>query len=78
VSLDAPFVDVLTRYEALGSDEYRIDEDELGGDRVGTGDRVGIGDRVTVSPKTSRSHGGSSSRGVSPRKGSARAAPQAR
>ncbi|HEX4334969.1 MAG TPA: VacB/RNase II family 3'-5' exoribonuclease [Polyangiaceae bacterium] len=48
VTLDDPFVDVLIRYESLGPDRYRIDEDELGVTGERSGDKVFLGDRLTV------------------------------
>jgi ribonuclease R len=49
VTLDEPFVDVLVRYESLGPDRYRIDDDELGVTGERSGDKVYLGDRITVS-----------------------------
>src|SRR5581483_5134772 len=49
VTLDDPFVDVLVRYESLGPDRYRIDDDELGVTGERSGDKVYLGDRITVS-----------------------------
>jgi ribonuclease R len=49
VTLDEPFVDVLVRYESLGPDRYRIDDDELGVSGERSGDKVYLGDRITVS-----------------------------
>ena len=48
VTLDDPFVDVLVRYESLGPDRYRIDDDELGVTGERSGDKVYLGDRITV------------------------------
>lgn len=48
VTLDDPFVDVLVRYESLGPDHYRTDDDELGVRGERSGDRVSLGDRLTV------------------------------
>jgi ribonuclease R len=48
VTLDDPFVDVLVRYESLGPDHYRMDDDELGVRGERSGDRVSLGDRLTV------------------------------
>lgn len=48
VTLDDPFVDVLVRYESLGPDRYRIDDDELGVTGERSGDKVYLGDRLTV------------------------------
>ena len=48
VALDAPFVDVFIRYEALGPDQYEASEDELSVVGVRSGDRVTLGDRVVV------------------------------
>ncbi len=48
VNLSQPYVDVLVRFEALGPDNYEIDEDELGAVGMRSGDRVRIGDRMTL------------------------------
>jgi ribonuclease R len=48
VTLDDPFVDVLVRYESLGPDHYRTDDDDLGVRGERSGDRVSLGDRLTV------------------------------
>jgi ribonuclease R len=48
VALDAPFVDVLIRFESLGPDHYEATEDELGVVGLRSGDRVTLGDRVVV------------------------------
>lgn len=48
VTLDAPFVDVLVRFDAMGPDQYELDDDELSAVGVRSGDRVSLGDRVVV------------------------------
>jgi ribonuclease R len=48
VTLDDPFVDVLLRYESMGADRYKIDDDELSVVGERSGDRVGLGDRLTL------------------------------
>jgi ribonuclease R len=48
VTLDDPFVDVLVRYESLGPDQYKLDEDELAVIGARSGDTVGLGDRIVV------------------------------
>jgi ribonuclease R len=48
VQLDSPFVDVLVRFESLGSDEYRLDDDELRVYGVRSGDVIALGDRMQV------------------------------
>ena len=48
VSLEAPFVDVMIRLEALGPDHYQVTEDELGVVGTRSGDTVRLGDRVTL------------------------------
>jgi ribonuclease R len=48
VALDAPFVDVLVRFDALGADRYELDEDELSAVGVRSGEKVSLGDRVRV------------------------------
>jgi ribonuclease R len=48
ISLDAPFVDVLVRYEAMGPDQYNLSEDELSAVGARSGDTISLGDRVLV------------------------------
>ncbi|MEB2312326.1 MAG: ribonuclease R [Sorangiineae bacterium] len=48
VSLDAPFVDVLVLYEAMGPDRYEITEDELGVAGLRSGELISLGDRIRV------------------------------
>lgn len=48
VTLDDPFVDVLVRYESLGPDHYRVDDDELAAVGSRSMDTVGLGDRMIV------------------------------
>lgn len=46
--LDEPFVDVLVRFESLGSDRYEPSDDGLSVHGVRSGDRVSLGDRFVV------------------------------
>jgi len=48
VALDAPFVDVLVRLEALGGEEYQLSDDELALVGQRSGERVELGQRVSV------------------------------
>jgi ribonuclease R len=48
ISLDAPFVDVLVRYEAMGPDQYQPSDDELSVVGARSGDTIALGDRVLV------------------------------
>jgi ribonuclease R len=48
VTLDAPFVDVLVRYESMGPDHYEISEDELSVVGARSGDTLSLGDRISV------------------------------
>jgi ribonuclease R len=48
ISLDAPFVDVLIRYEAMGPDQYQLSDDELSVVGARSGDTIALGDRVLV------------------------------
>jgi ribonuclease R len=48
ISLDAPFVDVLVRYEAMGPDHYQLSDDELSVVGSRSGDTISLGDRVLV------------------------------
>lgn len=48
ISLDAPFVDVLVRYEAMGPDQYSLSDDELSVVGARSGDTIALGDRVLV------------------------------
>ena len=48
ISLDAPFVDVLVRYEAMGPDQYSLADDELSVVGARSGDTIALGDRVLV------------------------------
>jgi ribonuclease R len=47
-SLDAPFVDVMIRAEAMGRDRYELDEDQMRFVARRSGDTVALGDRVVV------------------------------
>jgi ribonuclease R len=48
ISLDAPFVDVLVRYEAMGPDQYNLSDDELSVVGARSGDTISLGDRLLV------------------------------
>jgi ribonuclease R len=48
VSLEAPYVDVLVRFEALGPDRYEIGEDEISVVGTRSGDTISLGDRMLV------------------------------
>jgi ribonuclease R len=48
VALDAPFVDVLVRLDALGPDSYELSDDELALVGQRSGDRIELGQRLTV------------------------------
>jgi ribonuclease R len=48
VSLDAPFVDVLVRFEALGPDRYETSSDEISLVGSRSGDTISLGDRMVV------------------------------
>ncbi|HEY5959157.1 MAG TPA: VacB/RNase II family 3'-5' exoribonuclease [Polyangiaceae bacterium] len=48
VALDAPFVDVLVRTDALGADSYELSDDELALVGQRSGDRVELGQRLIV------------------------------
>jgi ribonuclease R len=48
VTLDAPFVDVLVRYEAMGPDNYQLSEDELSVVGSRSGDTIALGDRLML------------------------------
>lgn len=48
VAIDDPFVDVLVRMEALGPDQYAMDEDGLRVIGSRSGERIAIGDRLIV------------------------------
>jgi ribonuclease R len=48
VSLDAPFVDVLVRFESLGPDRYETGADEISVVGVRSGDNIALGDRMVV------------------------------
>jgi ribonuclease R len=48
ISLDAPFVDVLIRYEAMGPDHYNLSDDELSVVGSRSGDTISLGDRMLV------------------------------
>lgn len=49
VSLDAPFVDVLVRFEVLGPDRYETSSDEISLVGSRSGDTISLGDRMLVS-----------------------------
>jgi ribonuclease R len=48
VSLDAPFVDVLVRFEVMGPDRYEIGDDEISVVGSRSGDVIALGDRMVV------------------------------
>ncbi|HWP09382.1 MAG TPA: VacB/RNase II family 3'-5' exoribonuclease [Polyangiaceae bacterium] len=48
VSLDAPFVDVLVRFEGLGPDRYELSSDEISMVGARSGDTISLGDRMLV------------------------------
>jgi len=48
VSLDAPFVDVLVRFEAMGPDRYEVGDDEISVVGSRSGDAIALGDRMVV------------------------------
>jgi ribonuclease R len=48
VSLDAPYVDVLVRFEALGPDRYEMGDDEISVVGMRSGDTISLGDRMLV------------------------------
>jgi ribonuclease R len=48
VSLDAPFVDVLVRFEAMGPDRYETGDDEISVVGSRSGDIIALGDRMVV------------------------------
>jgi len=48
VALDAPYVDVLVRFEALGSEPYEMDEEGLAAVGKRSGDVIHLGDRMRV------------------------------
>ncbi|MCC6555721.1 MAG: ribonuclease R [Polyangiaceae bacterium] len=48
VNIEDPFVDVLVRMEALGPDQYEIDEQGLRVIGVRSGDRIALGDSMIV------------------------------
>jgi ribonuclease R len=48
VSLDAPFVDVLVRFEVMGPDRYEVGDDEISVVGARSGDAIALGDRMVV------------------------------
>lgn len=48
VTLDSPFVDVLVRADAMGRDQYELDDDQMKFIARRSGDSVGLGDRLAV------------------------------
>ena len=48
VSIDAPFVEVLVRPDAMGKDVYTLDDENMKFIAKRSGDAVGLGDRMTV------------------------------
>jgi ribonuclease R len=48
VALDAPFVDVLLRFEDMGPDRFELDDDGLRAVAQRSGETIQLGDKVTV------------------------------
>jgi ribonuclease R len=48
VSLDSPFVDVMVRADAMGKDQYELDDDRMKFVGRRSGDSLSLGDRVVV------------------------------
>jgi ribonuclease R len=48
VALDAPFVDVLLRFEDMGQDRFELDDDGLRAVAQRSGETIQLGDKVTV------------------------------
>lgn len=48
VAIDAPFVDVLVRFDALGSEPYEMDEEGLAAVGTRSGETIHLGDRMRV------------------------------
>lgn len=48
VQLDSPFVDVFVRFEALGSDDYELDDNGLRVTGRRSGEVIALGDRIVV------------------------------
>jgi ribonuclease R len=48
VALDEPFVDVLVRFDAMGSELFELDDDGLRAVATRSGDHVSIGDTMTL------------------------------
>jgi len=48
VALDAPYVDVLVRFEVLGPDRYEMGEDQISMVGARSGDTISLGDRMLV------------------------------
>jgi ribonuclease R len=48
VSLDAPYVDVLVRFESMGPDRYELGDDEITLVGQRSGDTIALGDRMVV------------------------------
>ncbi|MGC4090722.1 MAG: VacB/RNase II family 3'-5' exoribonuclease [Polyangiaceae bacterium] len=48
VALDAPFVEVLVRFESMGPDRYELSDDELAVVGSRSGDSISLGDRMVV------------------------------
>jgi ribonuclease R len=48
VALDEPFVDVLVRFENLGTDQYELSDDDLAVVGKRSGDRIELGQRLLV------------------------------
>jgi ribonuclease R len=48
VALDAPFVDVLIRFEDMGQDRFELDDEGLRAVATRSGETIQLGDRITV------------------------------
>jgi ribonuclease R len=48
VALDAPFVDVLLRFEDMGDDRFELDDDGLRAVAARSGETIQLGDKVTL------------------------------
>jgi ribonuclease R len=48
VAIDAPYVDVLVRYESMGNEPYELDEEGLTAVGQRSGDVIRLGDRMSV------------------------------
>ncbi|MGZ5970570.1 MAG: RNB domain-containing ribonuclease, partial [Polyangiales bacterium] len=48
VAIDAPYVDVLVRYESMGNEPYELDDEGLAAIGQRSGDTIRLGDRMAV------------------------------